>query len=61
VIVVDCCCMCNRNEKSVNLLIHCEVACSLWNSFFIHFVLSHIMPSQVVDLFAGGSSQSVVV
>jgi hypothetical protein len=56
VIVVDCCCMCNRNEKSVNLLIHCEVACSLWNSFFSHFVLSHIMPSQVVDLFAGGSS-----
>jgi hypothetical protein len=34
-IVVDWCCMCKRSGESINhLLLHCEVACTLWSAFF---------------------------
>jgi hypothetical protein len=52
VIVVNRCYLCKRNWESLNhLLLHCEVACALWNAFLCHFGLSWVMPSRVVDLF----------
>jgi hypothetical protein len=65
--VIDRCCMCKKNEESVDhlLLLHCEVACVLWNALFSRFNLSWVMPRRVVDLFAcwwtGGCSRSAVV
>jgi hypothetical protein len=66
VIVSDRCCMCKLNGESVDhLLLHCEVACALWNAIFSRFSLSWVMPLRVVDLFAcwwtGGRSRSAVV
>jgi hypothetical protein len=41
VIMVDTCCMCKRNWEFVDyLLLHCEVACALWNAIFSRFGLS---------------------
>jgi hypothetical protein len=52
VIVVDRCCMYKRSEESIeHLLLHCDVAFSIWIAFFNHFGLSWVMPSCVVDLF----------
>jgi hypothetical protein len=66
VIVIDRCCMCKMNGKSVDhLLLHCEGARALWNAIFSCFSLSCVMSLQVVDLFAcfwtGGRSRSAVV
>jgi hypothetical protein len=66
IIVINRCCMCKKNEESVDhLLLHCEVACDMWNVVFCRFSLSWVMPRRVVDLFAcwwtGGRSQSAVV
>jgi hypothetical protein len=47
VLVMDRCCMCKRNEKSVDhLLIHCDVACAIWITFFTFFIfgLTWVMP-----------------
>jgi uncharacterized membrane protein len=48
-----------------HLLLHCEVACVLWNAIFCRFSLSWVMPRRVVDLFAcwwtGGRSRSAMV
>jgi hypothetical protein len=53
IIVIGWCSMCKRNGESVDhLLLHCEVACAIWNVFFKRFGLSWFMPRQVVDLFA---------
>jgi hypothetical protein len=53
VIVVNKCCLCKRNGQAVDqLLLHCKVACALWNAIFIHFGMSWVMPNQMVDLFA---------
>jgi hypothetical protein len=35
--VIDRCCMGKRNRESVDHLLHCEVACTLWNAFFQSF------------------------
>lgn len=50
VIVIDMCCMCKRNGDSVDhLLLHCEVACVIWNvvfflfSFLLFFFLNFII------------------
>jgi hypothetical protein len=63
-IVVNKCCTCKRNEKSVNLL-HSEVACAIWLVFHEQFGLSWVMPRRVVDLYAywwtASSARSVVV
>jgi hypothetical protein len=66
IIVINRCCMCKKNEESVDhLLLHYEVACVLWNAIFGCFRLSWVMPRRVVDLFAcwwmGGRSRSAVV
>jgi hypothetical protein len=66
IIVINRCCMCKKNEESVDhLLLHCEVACVLWSAIFGRFRLSWVMPRRVVDLFAcwwtGGRSRSAVV
>jgi hypothetical protein len=35
IIVVEWCCMCKNNGESVDhLLLHCEIAGSLWNAIF---------------------------
>jgi hypothetical protein len=53
VIVFDRCCMCKRNEESMDhLFLYCEVAFASWNAIFSRFGLSWVMPSWVVDLFA---------
>jgi len=53
VVVIDRCCMCKLNGESVDhLLLHCEVACALWNAIFSRFSLSWVMSLRVVDLFA---------
>jgi hypothetical protein len=50
VIVVNRCCMCKRYGEFVDhLLLHCEVACALWNAIFNHFGLFWVMPPWVVD------------
>jgi hypothetical protein len=51
-IVIDRCCMCKKNEEFVyHLLLHCNVACVLWNAIFSRFSLSWVMPNRVGDLF----------
>jgi hypothetical protein len=36
VIVIDRCCMCKRNEESVDhILLHCAIACALWKFFLV--------------------------
>jgi hypothetical protein len=52
VIVVDRCCMCKRNEESVDhLLLHFDVTGALWNVFFSRLGLSSVMPRRILDLF----------
>jgi hypothetical protein len=41
-----------NGEYVDHLLLHCEVACVLWNAIFSRFSLSWVMPRRVVDLFA---------
>ena len=65
-IVVNRCCLCKLNGEFVDhLLLHCEVACSLWNAVFRCFGFSWVMPNSVKDLFAcwrsGGNSLSAVI
>lgn len=66
VIVMDWYIMCKRNwESTDHLLLHCEVACTMWNVFFKHYGLSWVMPRRVVNVFAcwwtAGSTLSAVV
>jgi hypothetical protein len=65
VIVIDRCCMFKMNGETVDHLLHCEIACILWNAIFSRFSLSWIMPLRMVDLFAcwwrGGCSRGAVV
>jgi predicted DNA-binding protein with PD1-like motif len=36
IIVVDWCCLCKKNGETVGgLLLHCEVACAIWNVFSV--------------------------
>jgi hypothetical protein len=37
VIVADKCCMCKMNGKSMDLLLYCDVACTIWTAFFFFF------------------------
>jgi hypothetical protein len=50
--MVDRCCLCKRNGESVDhLLLHCDVASTLWGALFTHFGMSWVMPRRVIDLF----------
>jgi hypothetical protein len=47
------CCMCKRSGESMDhLLLHCNMASALWSALFIHFGLSWVILSSVIDLFA---------
>jgi len=66
IIIVDRCYLCKRDGETVDhLLLHCDVASTLWNHVFSWFGLSWVMPRRVVDLFAcwwkAGRSRSAVV
>jgi hypothetical protein len=53
IIIVDKCFLCKRDGESVNhLLLHCDVASTMWNNIFTRFGMSWVMPSRVIDLFA---------
>jgi hypothetical protein len=52
-IVIDWCWMCKRSGESINhLLLHCEVACTLWNVIFTLFDVKWVMNGRVLDLMA---------
>jgi hypothetical protein len=52
-IVMDWCCMCKRSGESINhLLLHCEVACTLWSVIFTLFDVKWVMNGRVLDLMA---------
>jgi hypothetical protein len=58
--------MCKKEEESIDhLLLHCESAQFLWNTFFSCFGLAWLMPRGVVDLlhcwWSGGHPRSAVV
>jgi hypothetical protein len=66
VIVINRCCMCKRSEETVDhLLLHCEVASTLWYAIFSRFGMAWVMPRRVFDLLAcwwsSGRRRSVVV
>jgi hypothetical protein len=45
--------LCKRDGESVDhLLLHCDVASTLWNLVLSQFGMSWVMPSRVIDLFA---------
>lgn len=53
IIIVDRCYLCKRDGESVDhLLLHCDVASTLWNLVFSRFDMSWVMPSRVINLFA---------
>jgi hypothetical protein len=53
IIIMDRCYLCKRDGESVDhLLLHCDVASTLWNLVFSRFGMSWVMPSRVIDLFA---------
>jgi hypothetical protein len=53
IIIVDRCCICKRDEESVDrLLLHCDVAYVLWTNIFNRFGMSWVMLRRVIDLFA---------
>ena len=50
-ILVNRCCMCHRNEESVDhLLLHCSVAQSLWVYMLKIFGIHWVMPGSVESL-----------
>jgi hypothetical protein len=53
IIIVDRCYLCKRDGETVDhLLLHCDVATTLWNHVFSRFGMSWVIPRRVVDLFA---------
>jgi len=52
VLVVEWCCMCKKSGESIDhLLLHCEVACNLWNYILTLFGVQWVMPRKVLELF----------
>jgi hypothetical protein len=52
-IVVEWCYMCKRSGESINhLLLHCEVARTLWSVLFSLFGVKWVMNERVLDLLA---------
>jgi hypothetical protein len=53
IIIVDRCCLCKRDGETVDhLLLHCDVASTLWFHVFAQFGMSWVMPRRFIDLFA---------
>ena len=53
ILILDWCCMCKRNGKSVDhLLIHCSIAFDLWSMVFTLIGIHWVMPKTVVELLA---------
>jgi hypothetical protein len=51
--MINRCGMCKSSEEIVDhLLLHCEVASTLWDAIFSHFGVAWVMPRHVVDLLA---------
>jgi hypothetical protein len=51
VVVIEWCCMCKKNEESIDyLLLHCEVARDLWSYILILFGVEWVMPRTVLEL-----------
>jgi hypothetical protein len=51
--VTDWCCMCKRSGESINhLLLHCEVARTLWSELFTLFGVKWVLNGRVLDLMA---------
>jgi hypothetical protein len=51
VVVVEGCCMCKKNEESIeHLLLHCEVARDLWSCILTLFGVEWVIPRLVLDL-----------
>uniref|UniRef100_A0A2N9IWR4 CHD3-type chromatin-remodeling factor PICKLE n=1 Tax=Fagus sylvatica TaxID=28930 RepID=A0A2N9IWR4_FAGSY len=51
IIVIDWCCMCKENDKSIShLLLPCSAAREIWNFIFSIFAIEWVMPKGVVDL-----------
>jgi hypothetical protein len=66
IVIVDRCYLCKRDGETVDhLLLHCDVASTLWNHVFSRFGMSWVMPRRVVDLFScwwkAGRSRSAAV
>jgi hypothetical protein len=66
IIIVDRCYLCKRDGETVDhLLLHCDVASTLWNHVVSRFGMSWVMPRRVVNLFAcwwkAGKSRSTAV
>jgi hypothetical protein len=68
VIVINRCDMCKSSDETVDhLLLHCEVASTLWDAIFSRFGVAWVMPKCVVDLLAcwwslrGGGGGGAVV
>jgi hypothetical protein len=52
IIIVDRCYLCKRDGETMDhLLLHCDVASTLWNHVFSRFGMSWVMLRRVVDLF----------
>jgi hypothetical protein len=51
VVVIEWCCMCKKNEESMDhLLLHYEVAHDLWSYIFSLFGIEWVMPRMVLEL-----------
>jgi len=51
VIVMEWCCLCKKSGESIDhLLLHCEVARTLWSYVLILFGVEWIMPRTVLEL-----------
>jgi len=66
IIIVDRCYLYKRDGETVDhLLLHCDVASTLWNHVFSRFGMSWVIPRRVVDLFScwwkAGRSRSAAV
>jgi hypothetical protein len=54
IVVVEGCCMCKKNEESIDhLLLHYDVARAVWSFFYSLFGVEWVMPRRVLDLLRG--------
>jgi hypothetical protein len=51
ILIIDWCCMCKCKSESVDhLLLHCPIACELWDFLFCLVGISWVMPPSVIAL-----------